>query len=177
MKHVAVSDAEAVELGYDAPEIRRRMAREIDAPLAWRDRRPGGEAAQGYDVNTRIEAEVSSGGFVSVAPDPKYCDGTSCRLEDREEPLEQSECSSYLEAPIVVTFRTLDGAVSGTAQGKALQWHPDETGLPSWFPGSAVTDLRDVVGTLRLSSSDTRKRALRGYLAVTLTFDFTALEK
>jgi hypothetical protein len=157
-ERVPVSDAEAVALGYDAPELRRRLVRPIESAMVWRlgDLR-GGAPARGYDTETRVEASVTAADFISVRPNPEHCDATTCRSPTTGETFSISdECpSSVLRAPISVTFRTQDGAVSGTATGSAYlrprgEWDLTLGAEPDWFEAHARADLHDVQGSLRL---------------------------
>jgi len=171
LEHVPVSDDEATALGFNAAEIRRRLARSIDAPLIWReDNLHGGQPANGYQVETRMQAAITATGFVNVRNDPRYCDGTTCRLPDTGESVPQAACIPYLEVPITVTFKTLDGAVSGTAKGRALRSGTGSSGSETerdWFPAEAFADLHDVVGSLQLFPA-AADRGQKGYLSVWL---------
>jgi hypothetical protein len=145
-QRVPISDARAIELGFDMARLTALIERDFDAPLRWMASEPnrGGPAA-GYEARTRIEGRARRGDWLTyVGLDPSRCQDTVCNDDD----VGEWTCADSLELGVEVELRTVDGAVSATASGYVLQGRP---GFPFERPaGSQRADLRDVTGSLRL---------------------------
>ena len=163
--HVPITEARAVELGFDMASITSLIEREIDAPLRWTESAPNrGGAPKGYEQQTRIEGRARRGDWLTyVGLDPERCAGTTCRGDD----VGQWTCSDRLELGIEVELRTLDGAVSATASGYVLQ---GREGFSFETPaGSQRANLRDVSGSLKLFPPE-RPAIVLGLLMIDLFF-------
>jgi hypothetical protein len=146
-EHVPISDARAVELGFDMARLTSLIERDIDAPLRWtEDVRNRGGAPKGYEPQTRVEGRARRGDWLMyVALDPERCVGPICR---DDELMGEWTCADRLELGVEVELRTLDGAVSTTASGYVL--HGREASPFARPAGSARANLRDVRGSLEL---------------------------
>src|SRR5688500_3814788 len=90
-------------------------------------------AASGYQRDTGVEVTMSfAGPLQRMRPDPAECNGTTCRNGEHTFP--QASCPHFIRAPVTVTFATADGALRGTVQGEAAQWH---TGFESQIGDTA----------------------------------------
>jgi hypothetical protein len=107
----------------------------------------------------RGTASISS--FEHVRPDPEFCDGTTCVIEDRRAPFAQADCPDFLRMDLEVEIATTDGAVHAVAHGELWQWNDD----PRFYPmigedtadhaiGDAYANLYDVTGSLTLHPPD-----------------------
>jgi len=154
-RRVVIDAAQAVELGFDMPEIARRIARPIDASLRWVARDDeGGGAATGFDVETRVRADIAITEYGYNRPAPEFCDGTVCTL-DGSSVLQATCVDHFLDLAVRVTFASLDGAVRGTARGQAVQWRAGSRSA-EYNPAlpvqvNADANLFDVTGSLRLA--------------------------
>lgn len=147
-----ISDARALELGFDMARVTALIEREIDAPLRWTESAGyRAEAPTGYQPETRIEGRARRGDWLTyVALDVERCPGNLCYDADYGE----WECSDRLELGVVADLRTLDGAVNATVSGYVLQGRP---GMSFETPaGSQFANLRDVTGSLELSPPGSR---------------------
>jgi len=162
-RRVVIDPAQAVALGFDMPEIARRIARPIDASLRWVARNDeGGGAATGFDPETRVRADIAITEYGYNRPDPEFCDGTVCTLNGSTEL--QATClrEQFLDLAVRVNFETDDGAVRGTAVGQAVQWGPDSRSAQSnpALPVQVIANqnLHDVTGSLRVDPAPGHER-------------------
>jgi hypothetical protein len=164
-EHSPIDAARASELGFDVPRLQALVAREVDAPLHWRqnDAPLYGGAASGYEPETRIVANVVITGYRHVALDEAACDGNECLVADGEQPL---VCSDRLELDVRAMIHSADGAVAATTNGYILQ---GRAGFPfAEVPGGSMfANLRDVRGTLEVAP-DERTEIVRAVLSVDL---------
>jgi len=176
---VAVSEAEAVELGFDVASLQARMERPIDAELSWEaDPYPslstGGKPASGYEDPTQVQAQVQVTRLAYHRPDPAHCVDGQCTLPDGDGTLiEQASCATFLMLHYDMQLSTLDGAVEASGEGEAAQWSEgfeDMVGNAAGeLHGHAYIDLSDARGTLELDP-DT-DATYTGTLTVQLDFE------
>jgi hypothetical protein len=173
----AIDEAEAVRLGYDVAEMRRRLARPLDLPLSWSRQTFAAFLAYeeqpptGFANETRLSASVvAREGYKYIRPDPAYCDGTNCRrvLETGQVvEVEQLSCSADLAIEVVVELETADGALRAEISGNAVRSNDSR----DWqVIIHAAAQLEAVVGSLRLSpKSDMGDPVGELWLALRLT--------
>lgn len=136
--------------GIDASGIEAAMTREFDLPLYWQfgDFRDSGAAIDGFEETTRIEGSTSVSSIGHRRVDESLCDGTTCRSADGTWELDEQACRDEEHAVIrlAMRVRTEDGAVAAELEGDAFlfPW----VGYPI---GSALADINDVEGSLRLT--------------------------
>ncbi|MEY2937312.1 MAG: hypothetical protein RL033_8061, partial [Pseudomonadota bacterium] len=111
-----IDRARAIELGFDVDTFEQRVTRQFRAPFRWSHYDYQGRTpARGYEIETWIEGEVTSGSYRLVELDPTLCVGNDCDFDGNE-----WRCSDRLELGIEVGLRTLDGAIEMHASGTAL---------------------------------------------------------
>jgi hypothetical protein len=159
---VSVDEAEALRLGFDARELRRRLEQTIDLPLLWKAQtnRFGPPISEyevapptGYEPETRLSARiVASEDYKYTRPDPEYCDGTVCRREiEGGGTFEVAEdgCKPALAIEVTLALETADGSVRGEVAGDAWHWPHDALAQDVLIRASA--NLAAVSGSLLIS--------------------------
>lgn len=160
IERVEIEPADADALGYDTAMLLTRIRREIDQSFSWEPMpTPAGGPASSYDKQTRLHAELTTGGLVHARPDPSVCDGSTCQVSARSgQGTESVACPDRLHIAFDMAFQTMDGAVSGTARGEVVQWNQGFDAMigdaAEHLTGRASTDLRDIEGSLRLQPPD-----------------------
>lgn len=148
------ADASALaERGIDLSEVESAVTREFDVPLHLEpgDARDSGASVSGYERTTRLVGRTTPLFHEYLSVNETLCDGQTCRNVEGTLDWPEQDCRDQerLETRYTAHLRTTDGSFEGDFTGVALLMQIE----PHPF-GSALADIRDVTGTLRLTIPD-----------------------
>lgn len=149
----AADENSLADRGFALEALEGSMNREIDAPLDFElgDPRDSGARVTGFDEATRVVGTTSALSFSYFAIDEDLCDATLCRTASGSHEVATTACreQEHVKIRFEAHLSTSDGAMAGVLRGDAFLWQS------AVYPvGSALADINDVSGSLRLTLPD-----------------------